>query len=131
MIKAKNILLVDDNSIDNLVTETLLTILNVTEKVTTARNGKEALYLLKRSRIYNQDFDYIFLDLKMPVMDGYDLLEEIRKLGFESKIIILSGSITKSDLELDRKYEIEHYFIKPLSKNNIFEIFNAEPAMAL
>ena len=61
--------------------------------VDTAGNGSEALELLEKSA-----YDVVISDLKMPVMDGYDLLKEIRRREYDTEVIILTafGTIEKA-----------------------------------
>jgi len=78
--------------------------------VETVFSGQEAL-----ERIENKsDFDVILMDLIMPVMDGFELLKEIRekKLAKDSAIIILSNQGQQSDIDRVKKYEIDGYIIK-------------------
>ncbi|MBC7235960.1 MAG: response regulator [Chloroflexi bacterium] len=82
----QNVLLVDDD-------EDLLRLLSHylqdtarPYRVTTARNGREALQCLAERRV-----DLILLDLVMPVMDGYRLLEELQHQGNDVPVVIISG----------------------------------------
>ncbi len=100
-------LVVDD---DPLVLKEISSIIKEISKganILCAKNGLEALNYLKEEKI-----DIIFLDLDMPVMDGYEFLERLRQDKIEANVVI----ITASDIEtkLVKKYSeyIKSIFIK-------------------
>ena len=81
---AKNILIIDDErSIRNAMKEIL-----EYEKysVTTAENGKEGLHYIAK-----KDFDLVFCDIKMPELDGIDVLKKIIEEKPETPVIMISG----------------------------------------
>jgi CheY-like chemotaxis protein len=67
--------------------------------------------------------DILLLDLNMPVMNGWDFLEEFRARGLTSvygklKIYILTSSIYKSDIEAAKQHDlVSDYLTKPLDEN--------------
>ncbi|ARV08154.1 hypothetical protein BTO05_00300 [Winogradskyella sp. PC-19] len=93
-LKGKNILIVDDNKINRLVTRKLLDQHGMI--YASAKNGKEAVSLAK-----NNTFDYILMDINMPVMNGIEASKLIRKFDTTTPIIAL----TATDF-LDPKKEI-------------------------
>ncbi len=81
-----------------------------------AHNGKEAVELaLKHS------FDLILLDLRMPVMDGYEAAKIIISNRPESKIIALTGTIKAEDSCEENREGILLYLQKPFTENSLFE----------
>ena len=77
MDKYKKILLVDDDETSNFLNELLIKGMDIVEEVSIASNGQEALnYLENESGSFPQ---LIFLDLNMPVMDGFEFLEAFEK----------------------------------------------------
>ena len=83
----KNILLVDDDKIFNFLSEKTITSLGLANEINFAANGKQALDILdlcKKGQL--QMPDIIFLDLDMPVMNGYEFLEEFAKTDLPIKM---------------------------------------------
>ncbi len=78
--------------------------------VETVFSGTEALNRMKEG----DDFDIILLDLIMPTMDGFELLENIRnqKLAKNSAVVILSNQGQKSDIIRAEQFNIDGYIIK-------------------
>ncbi|WP_313527270.1 EAL domain-containing protein [Anaerotignum sp.] len=88
----KNILIVDDNRINR---QLLSKILSDTYTVMEAENGKEALDLLQKSY---KSISVILLDIVMPIMNGYEVLAEIHRDAFLSKIPVI---VTSGNEEVD------------------------------
>ena len=81
-----NVLLVEDNTINMLVAKRFLS--NWEINIKEAVNGQEAVELFKLFH-----FDLIILDLEMPVMDGYQAIEEIRKIDPRVPVIAFTASV--------------------------------------
>jgi CheY-like chemotaxis protein len=82
--QTQHLLLVDDNAINIKILTTLVKKLNHTFE--TASNGLEAVQLYKASLIQNHPFDFVFMDISMPVMNGFEATREIRKFEKEEKV---------------------------------------------
>lgn len=78
------ILVVDDEEGARELFYTILT--DEGYSITLANNGEEALGIFK-----NDGFDLVITDIKMPVMDGLQLLQEIRKLGSKTDVIMVTA----------------------------------------
>ncbi|PCJ86194.1 MAG: hypothetical protein COA57_06605 [Flavobacteriales bacterium] len=119
-------MLVDDNEIDNFINQKMLEGTGFAEKVFTYTSGISALEFLKnleRKTNAMQDFvpDYIFLDINMPMMDGFQFLQEFEKLSSviteKSKIAILTTSINPVDQKNSEKNAWVSIFVnKPLTE---------------
>lgn len=115
------VVLIDDDPISTFVTEKLI-LKNVHEPVQFFKytNAKSALEVF-----YDLAADYLFLDLNMPEMNGWDFLDSIDKDKFDTEIYILSSSVDERDILKASKYQIvKEYLSKPLIKKCIHSIFN-------
>jgi DNA-binding response OmpR family regulator len=77
--------------------------------IDTFNNGKEFLEALKPDV-----YDLVFLDLMMPVMDGFQTLEELQRRDFSFPIIVLSALSQRETVIKALKYGVKSYLIKPL-----------------
>lgn len=97
------------------------------EHVYIALNGEEGLSKLKELYANNQSVDIIFLDINMPVMDGFEFLEVYEELDkiIKSKIVIcmLTSSLHEADIKKAEKFRsIDGYIEKALTKKKMDEI---------
>jgi CheY-like chemotaxis protein len=121
------VLLVDDEPVFNFITESLLKRVNLVKEVYSVFNGREAMKLLQESfqGLHNIP-SHIFLDLNMPIMNGFSFLEEFSKLPRDQKddikIIVVSSSENPSDIAKVKSYGVEDYISKPLSPDTLKEI---------
>jgi len=102
-----NLLLVDDEINALKMVENILK--NLFKSVTIAINGKEALDIYNKS-----SFDLIITDLNMPVMNGFELIDEIRKINITQRIIILSANSDMLSLVDAIRYGVDGYIFKPI-----------------
>ncbi|WP_298950686.1 response regulator [uncultured Nonlabens sp.] len=106
----KKILVVDDNTINQLVTSKILEKLK--SKCDIANNGREAV-----EKIQKEEFQLVLMDINMPVLDGFEATREIRSLGYDLPIIALTA-VEADEVE---KQSIESgmngYIIKPYDIN--------------
>ncbi len=119
------IMIVDDNSTEvRLICEALKETGRNTGTVI-LQNGEEAVKYLKQEERYKGAPlpDIILLDLKMPLMDGHEVLRSIKSDPKISKIpvIIFSSSDAKNDIEKSYELKANQYVTKPL---NLEEFFN-------
>lgn len=122
MTPFKKVLLVDDDDIANILHAKTLKKHHFCEEIGTAENGEVAL-----REIQNAPFpDVLFLDLKMPNMDGFDFLAHFQSLPEEIKqkvaIFVLTSSISKNDYEKVRQFNIKGYLNKPLNLQKLEEV---------
>jgi CheY-like chemotaxis protein len=120
--KIANILLVEDDSLDVINVERTLSKMNVNHRLHVARNGQEALDLLRGNRVSKIEPlpSIILLDINMPKMDGLEFLAELR--GDEAlkhiKVFIMTTSNQDADRQTSALLGISGYIIKPLKFNN-------------
>jgi response regulator RpfG family c-di-GMP phosphodiesterase len=116
-------LLIDDNYIDNFVTRKLLESSHFAENIIVSESPKEAVQLLGDGTIKP---DVIFLDIRMPLMSGFEFLDAYDKLDIDKsaiKIFLLSSSFDPTDIKRssDNKY-ITHFIHKPLTHKILEEL---------
>lgn len=98
----KNALLIDDNHIDNMINQRILTNYKIAEHIVSSLSAIEALTYLNEHLQDESIFpDLIFLDIRMPEMDGFQFLEAFEKLDspykMRTKIYMLSSSLDPTD----------------------------------
>jgi CheY-like chemotaxis protein len=130
--KFKNILLVDDDAITVIITDRIIKHNGFAEEVIALNNGQEALdYLAKCADGSVKDIpEIIFLDLNMPIMDGWEFLEHYQKLSFGINnyppVYILSSTADSEDQKKGMSYSFVKKFIsKPLLQRHL-EMIAAE-----
>ena len=103
------LLLIEDNELNR---ELLVNILEEKYRVLTAANGQEGLDILKEN---GQDISAILLDIQMPVMDGFEFLEEIGQDVVYSKIPVIVTTVLNSVSEEERCLELgaADFIVKP------------------
>ena len=125
VMAVKNILLVDDDLPSRRLADIVLQDAKVTCTVSEAKDGKEAIEMLRNS---DELPDVILLDINMPVMDGFGFLAEYRNLpkaGSNTKIYMLTTSVLEKDYS--RAFAtglVKDYFEKPLNEKHIEQIFS-------
>ncbi len=126
--KFNTVMLVDDNEIDNLINQKMIEAANITEHIFTHTGAKSAMEFLKNMERLDVDErvlpDVIFLDIDMPLMDGFQFLDEFEKLSDETrnkcKIVMLTSSINPQDMSKSKKYSyVKQYLNKPLSQDTL------------
>ncbi|MCF4101662.1 response regulator [Gillisia sp. M10.2A] len=126
--KLNCILLVDDDDAANFIHKRIIQMADCAEHVAVALNGEDALEYLTTKE--NGDYpkpDLIFLDINMPIMNGWEFLEEYEKLEQEQKggelIVMLTTSINPDDIEKAKRIEhITDFHSKPLDLESLNEI---------
>jgi CheY-like chemotaxis protein len=117
----KTVLLIDDNEVDNIINNQLIRLSNFAENIVAKTFADEALeYLRNEFRINKEVPDIIFLDIQMPIADGFEFLESFEtfheNLKKKTKIYMLTSSINKNDESraLSNK-NVKNFISKPLT----------------
>ncbi len=132
-MKLEKVICVDDDPIALLLSKLVLSKADFASQVITAANGEIALEYLERPEVIEENKNsknplIILLDLNMPVMDGWEFLEQFSKTIFnehyqKTKIILLSSSIDPNDIERSKDFSMVLDFIhKPLTKDMLENI---------
>ena len=76
-------------------------------QATVVTNGVEAVKIISE-----QEFDLILLDLIMPKLDGFGVLEELKKLGVKTPVIVTTNLGQPEDMDRVKKFGVKDYFLK-------------------
>lgn len=126
--KYKSVLLIDDSYIDNLISRKILENNYFAEKIVVIDSPQQAIGYLRNCLESKQDTpEVIFLDIRMPEMNGFDFLKEINNIPGMSeqkiKIFVLSSSLDPTDLKRIEDHHLVTKFIgKPLSNQALDSI---------
>ena len=128
-----SVLLVDDDEINNFISIKLIKKALLNTEIMACLNGKFAidqLVEIQRNDISKLP-DYILLDINMPIMNGWEFLDEYKRLNIDplnkTKIFIISSSVFSNDINKARSYPLVKDFIsKPLNVDKIVELFKVE-----
>ena len=122
------ILCVDDDPITLMLCKMVISKSSFATEIITAQNGEEALNYFDDLKLNNLGVEIkkypslVFLDLNMPVMDGWEFLDHFSKEEYTSafkntKIIVLSSTIDPNDIEKSKTYSMVLDFLsKPITK---------------
>ena len=123
IIENLHILLVEDNKINQEIIVGLLAESNILIDI--ANNGKEAVEMFNENR-----YDLIFMDIQMPIMDGYEASKIIRKKEKECTvssqhssnipIIALSANVMKNDIEKSKDAGMNEHLNKPVEIEKLY-----------
>jgi DNA-binding response OmpR family regulator len=102
----KKIVVVDD---DENIRKTFFLVLNKHYRVYLAKDGREVLDRFKKA-----DIDLIIADYKLPLMNGVELVTELRKSGYRGDVILISAHPDMIEPDLLSRLSISHFFAKPL-----------------
>lgn len=130
----KKICIIDDDKILIFLTKKLIKSHDDSIEISEYGDGLEAIEFFKKN--FNADAtlpDVIFLDISMPVMDGWEFLEEYSKIPQDIRkqiqLYMFSSSISAHDMERAKSNEnVNDYLTKPLTKEKLVEILGQRTA---
>lgn len=118
----KKVLVVDDNDINQCIICDYLEDMGIT--VATASNGKEAYEKI----ISDNSFDLVLMDVKMPVMDGYEATRKIRHYGQtytnNIPIIAMTANAFEEDILMSKQVGMNEHISKPIELDKFITIIN-------
>lgn len=113
------ILVAEDDEVNYLYIRELLNRPNF--EVIWARNGSEAVELFKSY----SGFDLVLMDIKMPVLNGYDATQKIRSINPEIPVIAVTAFAFKEDIERATTAKFSGYVVKPIDKKELIMKINS------
>ncbi|MCM8537609.1 MAG: response regulator [Lentisphaeraceae bacterium] len=113
--KPVKILIAEDNKINQKLASKMMMKMGHTVEI--AENGQQAL-----DAVIAKDFDLVFMDMQMPVMDGIEATREIRKQGYEIPIIALTANAFDSDKKNCLDSGMDDFTTKPLNRGLVQEL---------
>jgi CheY-like chemotaxis protein len=121
----KNILIVDDDPISNYLVESTLNENFQDVKVIKKTDGLEGLHYLENLASLNIPMpDFIFLDLLMPTIDGFDFLEQMQALKVSVPVFVLTANMKNHIAIRLNNYKIVDILEKPLTTEKIINALN-------
>jgi CheY-like chemotaxis protein len=113
-LKGTKVLVAEDSPLNMSITRKFLKGWDVT--IVEATNGKEAVDFY-----HKKEYDLLLIDLDMPVMDGYQALEEIRKLDKDIPAIAFTAAVLPNMKEHLRNYGFNDYLPKPFRPEELHQ----------
>lgn len=124
------IAVIDDDSVYQFTASRTLKATELAHEILQFQNGKEALAFLRDGAVNNHALpDIIFLDINMPITDGWGFLDEFQtlksELGKDIKIYMVSSSIDPRDLNRAKNIpEVTDYMEKPITMSKFAELLH-------
>lgn len=120
----KRVLLVEDNDLNREIAREILEMTHLT--VECATNGKEALEMFSQSK--ENYYDMIFMDVRMPIMDGYEATKQIRSLDRKDSkdipIVALSANAFMEDVNASKEAGMNAHMAKPIDFNQLLSVLD-------
>lgn len=120
------VLLVEDSLIDARVAYAALEQAKFRHRLTWVRDGADALEFLRQQGRYLHAPrpDLLLLDLRLPGLDGLEVLEKLREEFNLTTIpvVVLTGSDSREDMQACRAHGVEHYITKPVDVNQFVDV---------
>jgi|GEM_PF-2333498 len=111
------LLLVEDNEINQLVAQTLLSQLGF--DVSIASNGEEAVHTCQ-----NTEFELVLMDIQMPIMDGHEAAKQILENKPELPIVALSASVTEAERQKTLDSGMKNHLSKPIERDALIQVLS-------
>ncbi len=126
--KGLNIYLVDDDRIYQFTARKTIESIEAINNISVFSNGEDAINFLQQHSTATDELpDIIFLDINMPVMDGWEFLEAFNNvrqtLSKPATIFMVSSSVDESDIRRSKEFSfVSRYINKPISREKFEEL---------
>lgn len=118
------VLVIDDDEIFNLMADFILRDVGITTHPRCFTNGREALAYLDRQNEAHTTY-LLFLDINMPTMNGWEILDHLKALPNHVHVVIVTSSIDRADKDKALAFEqVIGYMIKPLKRELLSALKN-------
>ncbi len=125
-IEGMHILVAEDNDINWEIAEEILTLYRIT--TVRAENGQKCVDILNASE--DGEFDLVLMDIKMPMLDGYEATTEIRKsyrpYVRDIPVVAMTADAFSEDIQHCKDVGMNGHIAKPLNINNLVSVLEAE-----
>jgi CheY-like chemotaxis protein len=116
------ILIAEDISYNQTLIHNIVTSLDY-HNVTVVSDGQETIEIIDDSNAKGESFDILLLDLRMPRIDGYEVIEHIKKKGYPlPKIVVVTASVLKEDVNKCHNMGVEYFITKPIDIKHVKNI---------
>lgn len=128
MKSIKNLFIIDDDEIFVFLTLKIIQSTGLVENVRIFKDGEEGIEHLRSISTDNEQWpEIVLLDLNMPIMDGWEFLDEYNQLNPEMlssiKLYLASSSISPHDIERSKGINtVSDFIIKPFEKERFIEM---------
>ncbi|HEY1046978.1 MAG TPA: response regulator [Bacteroidia bacterium] len=118
-----DIMLIDDDVIFVSIFSLMNKKSQFSKNLTTFNNPYAAIEALVQLKEFGKLPELIFLDLNMPLIDGWLFLNQMKELSIETPIVILTSSINETDIIKSKKFhQVKKFISKPVNREKIEEI---------
>jgi len=129
MKQLNSILLVDDDFTANFLHKVILNDMGIVREILTALDGEEAIQVLSSLCAANKCPDLILLDINMPKMNGFEVLEKVKSLNLSNisgnaVVVMLSSSLNPSDVKRAGEMNAKRYLSKPLHEEEMRQLLD-------
>lgn len=118
--------IIDDDPIFVFGVKKIMELIDFCKSLMVFKDGEEALHNLRAIISANEKLpDVILLDLNMPILDGWQFLDEFIKIPCEKEVVIyiVSSSVNPEDMLRAQSYElVSDYIIKPVTVEKLQEV---------
>jgi len=116
-LKGSHLLLVEDNRLNREIIHGMIDPSGII--IDDACNGEDALNKFQQNR---NKYELILMDIQMPIMDGYEATQEIRKLDKNIPIVALTANALLRDIKKTQEYGMNAHLNKPIEVDKLFSI---------
>ncbi len=135
-VKPKHIVcVIDDDNIYQYTARVILESTGLIKEIKSFYDGKEALgFFTEQTNLTKETLpDLIFVDINMPIMNGWEFLDEYHKicgsLPKPIQVYVVSSSVNSTDMQRSRTYQmVTDYLVKPVNRSTYQELMESLPS---